>query len=141
METRTMLRAFSALTLAAALSAAPLTAEPPGLSGAEATASEQTTEVRVVNNYEGPVAVYLIDEQGTRTYLGVVNRTQFKAFAVPTGTIRLQVFPRSAPAGLGVWSPLDPGIQTRSVDLDTGRVVELWLEPSLERSLATLMTA
>ncbi len=99
---------------------------------------ENAAEIRVVNNHMGAVGVYTVDQQNQRMYLGAVNRTQFKSFTLPAGTLRLQVLPLSAPAGLGVRESQISGIETLDVDLEAGQAVELWLEPGLSGSTAHL---
>jgi len=142
MRMSNMLRVVPALTLAAALGNTPLQAaslDPTGTTVDETAATP--SEVRVVNNHEGRVSVYAVDQEGTRLYLGSVNRTQFRAFTLPVGTTRLQVLPRSAPAGLGARDSQSAGIETRAIEFQAGQIVQLWLEPGLTRSTASILTA
>ena len=140
MTMKKTLRYVPALTLAAALGSTPVQAQHISVNADEAAS------VRVVNNHEGGVKVYAIGSEGRRTYLGSVNRTQFRAFSVPVealdedGTFQIQVFPRSTPAGLGFRSDEATGIQTHRVSLGSDQTVQLWLEPELALSSATLLT-
>lgn len=136
------LRKLSALTFFAVMAASPVRAETSGPITENTTAEPQeTTELQIVNNYAGRVAVYLVGEQGARQYLGSVSRSHYRAFAVPTGSVTIQVLPWSAPAGLGVRDSQSRGIQTHAVELRSGQKVKFWIEPTLRRSTATISAA
>jgi len=129
-------RIVPAALFAAVIGAAPVQA------AAASDATDATPTVRVVNNHDQNVAVYVVSADGQRHYLGTVNRSQFRAFQVPTEaltgeTVQVQVIPRTGPAGLGVRTS-EEGVQTAHVAASADRSIQLWLEPELARSTATV---
>ena len=126
-------RALSAMALATILTATPALASTP-----DTDSANNQAEIQVVNNHQDQVAVYALGENNQRVYLGSVNRTRFKSFTVPAGSVKIQILPRAEPAGLGARHSQDRGIQTRSVDLQAGQAVQVWLEPGLTGSTANL---
>ena len=146
MTMKNALRYIPALTLAAALGSTPVQAATVSNNAESTITTKGDPAVRVVNNHEGAVKVYAVGRDGRRIYLGSVNRAQFKAFRVPTealdddGAFQIQVFPRAAPAGLGSRSDDASGIQTHRVSLGSDEIVQLWLEPELDRSTAIRLT-
>jgi len=145
MTVKNTLRYVPALMLAAALGSTPVRAEPTSSDAETAITADGATSVRVVNNHIGAVKVYAVGTDGQRIYLGSVNRTQFRAFSLPAetldenGAFQIQVFPRSAPAGLGFRSAESTGIQTHRVSVGSDQSMQLWLEPELDRSTAILL--
>ncbi len=95
-----------------------------------------------MNNHQSRVAVFVVDTDGQRLYVGTVNRTRFKEFTVPATLVQagerltIQVFPRSNPAGLSPWGAVDQGIQTRPIEVGAGSAIQLFVEPDLDQSSA-----
>ena len=98
---------------------------------------DATHEVRVVNNYQSPVRVYVQEASGRMHLLGRVARGQFKVLEVPSemaakGTVRLKVYPNE-PIGSLVGNT--NGIKTRELTLRDGDAVTMWLETDLTQSM------
>lgn len=94
-------------------------------------------EVRVVNNYQSPVRVYVQDANGRMHLIGRVARGKFKVLEVSAeiaqkGDVRLKVYP-SEP----VWSLIGNtnGIKTKELSLQPGDAVTMWLETDLTQSM------
>jgi len=124
--------------LAAAFTAAPLQAS------TDTDPSADNATIRVVNNHQDRVAVYVVGQDAQRYYIGTVNRTRAQEFELPSdltgSTFQVQVFPRANPAGLGAWASTDEGIQTRPVEIAGGEAIHVFVEPSLDRSSAEVAT-
>ena len=95
--------------------------------------------VRVMNNHPDRAYVYVVD--GDQLYLlGTVGNKQLKTFEVPeawvdgTSTVQLKVFPRALEAGIGRSGFTQFGIKTRAIEVPANRLLELLLEPALEKS-------
>jgi hypothetical protein len=123
--------------LAATAMAAPLQASP------DTDPMAESATIRVVNNHQSRVAVYIVQD-AKRYYVGTVNRTRVQEFELPEeftgGSFQVQIFPRSNPAGLGAWSGTDKGIQTRPVEIAGGQAINLFVEPTLNQSSAQVAT-
>ena len=94
-------------------------------------------EVRVVNNYQSPVRVYVQDANGRMHLIGRVARGKFKVLEVSAeiaqkGDVRLKVYP-NAPIGSLVGNT--NGIKTRELSLQDGDAVTMWLETDLTQSM------
>ncbi len=94
-------------------------------------------EVRVVNNYQSPVRVYVQDANGRMHLIGRVARGKFKVLEVSAeiadmGDVRLKVYP-SQP----VWSLVgnNNGIKTKVLSLQDGDAITMWLETDLSKSM------
>ena len=104
---------------------------------AEAVQVKGSCEVRVVNNYQSPVRVYVQDVNGRMHLIGRVARGQFKVLEVSAeiadmGDVRLKVYPNEP-----VWSLVGhtTGIKTKELSLLEGDAVTMWLETDLTQSM------
>lgn len=123
----------------AGLLAGLMTMTPAATAAAEATGPEYPPEgaaVRVINNYQTRVEVFVEDAAGRMHRLAYVASGELALLEiseeiVSRGTYRVKVFP-SAP----VWAPAhdDFGIRTPDVRLPPGQVLNFWVEPNLEKS-------
>ena len=100
-------------------------------------ADDATHEVRVVNNYQSPVLVYVQDANGRLHLLGRVARGKFKVLEVSSeiadmGDLRLKVYPNE-PVGSLIGNT--NGIKTRELSLQDGDAVVMWLETDLTQSM------
>ena len=94
-------------------------------------------EVRVVNNYQSPVRVWVQDANGRMHLIGRVARGEFKVLEVSAeiadmGAVRLKVYPNEP-----VWSLIGNtnGIKTKELSLQEGEAVTMWLETDLTQSM------
>ena len=94
-------------------------------------------EVRVVNNYQSPVRVYVQDVNGRMHLIGRVARGEFKVLEVSAeiadmDDVRLKVYPNEP-----VWSLVGntTGIKTKELSLQEGDAVTMWLETDLTQSM------
>jgi hypothetical protein len=100
-----------------------------------------TIEVRVVNNYASAVRVYVQDRFGRTESLGWVNRSDTRTLMVPASMTRLGPVQITVFSSQSVWSPRTEtdGIQTRSLNLRPGDVVNFWLQNELADSYIQLV--
>ena len=98
---------------------------------------DATHEIRVVNNYQSPVRVYVQDANGRLHLLGRVARGQFKVLEVSSeiaekGGFRLKIYPNEP-----VWSLIGNtnGIKTKEFNLQDGDSITMWLETDLRQSM------
>jgi len=98
--------------------------------------TDDTHELRIMNNSTTPVRVYVQDAAGRLHRLARVARAETAIMEVPAeiaadGPFRVKVL-SAAPA----WSPWssDKGIRTRDLDLPDGTGINLWLETDLQNS-------
>ena len=98
---------------------------------------EADHEVRVVNNFQSPVRVYVQDANGRLHLLGRVARGKFKVLEVSSeiaemGKLRLKIYPNEP-----VWSLFASsiGIKTRELHLQDGDAITVWLETDLTQSM------
>ena len=122
-------------TLVAAVAAALLglgatsaKAEPPVLGP-----SNNTVDLRVVNNHASPITVYVQDAKGRPHYLGRVGTSDFKILEIPgniaaMGDVKIQVYPWEPS-----WSLLgeSAGVVTRNLPLKIGDAVNVFVENNL----------
>lgn len=102
--------------------------------------ANNTVELRVINNNASVMRVYLQDAQGKLHQLGRVSGSDFKIIEIPgeitaKGAVQLKLFP-SEP----VWSLVGDadGIQTSGLSLKLGDAVNVFVEPTIERSLVEI---
>jgi hypothetical protein len=131
--TTTMLRAALAAGFLA-MGAASVQAQTP-------SRSETTIEVRVVNNYASAVRVYVQDRFGRTESLGWVNHSDARTLAVPASITRLGPVQIRVFSAQPVSSPrVEPeAIETRSLNLRPGDVVNFWLQNELADSYIQLV--
>ena len=122
-------------TLVAAVAAALLglgatsaKAEPPVLGP-----SNNTVDLRVVNNHASPITVYVQDAKGRPHYLGRVATSDFKILEIPgniaaMGDVKIQVYPWEPS-----WSLLgeSAGVVTSKLPLKIGDAVNVFVENNL----------
>ena len=108
-------------------------------SAVTASATMDGPKVRVMNNHPDRAYVYVVG--GEQLYLlGTVGNKQLKTFEVPeawlngAGTVQLKVLPRALEAGIGRSAFSQFGIRTRAIQVPADRLIELLLEPALEKS-------
>ena len=99
--------------------------------------TEETHEVRVVNNFHSPVRILAEDAEGRRHDLGRVARGSFKVLELSAeiaemGDVRIRVYP-SEPAGS--LSGNTDGIKTVPLEIEDGEAVTMWLETDLTQSM------
>ena len=97
------------------------------------------TDVYVVNNHLTDVRVFVEDADGRLHNLGRIARGELRNIEVPTDIaareFRIKVYP-TAP----VWSSIadDYGVKTNPLDASRDRMVTVWLEADLARSLVEI---
>jgi len=96
-----------------------------------------THEIRVVNNYQLPVMVYVQDAEGALHNLGRVARGQFKVLELSNevaamGDLQLKVYPH---AHIGSLVGDEDGIRTKDLRIGEGQAVNLYLESDLTQSM------
>ena len=96
--------------------------------------------MRVINNHNRQVNVYVVDSDDRLRLLGTVGRFGFKELQIPDGltrgigTVQLKVYPDLLEPGLTVTAFETAGIKSRPLSARSDQVIELWLEPDLTLS-------
>ena len=98
--------------------------------------SNNTVELRVVNNNASIVRVYLVDANGKIYRLGRVAQSDFRILQIPgdiaaKGDVQIRIFPEEPVMSLMGESD---GIHTRGLDLKLGDAVNLFVETNLNDS-------
>jgi hypothetical protein len=100
-----------------------------------------SVEIRVVNNHASAVLVYAEDRFGRTEPLGWVNHSDARTLTIPATMTRLgpvQITVYSNRAVESVRSETE-GVQTRSLNLRPGDVVNVWLQTELKDSYIQLV--
>ena len=104
---------------------------------------EVSSEIVVANDYRTHVLVYVEDSEGRQQLLGRVSSGRVKLFDAPTdmterGDFRVKVYPLGSS---DPWAPqYDIGIKTRSLNLENGQTVILWIGRELAASSVEVRT-
>ena len=116
-------------------------AETPSVTDSDAA----TATVRVLNNYRSAVRIFLQDSHGNRYKLGRVVPLALQTFEVPSELVdkgdEVKLIAISQ-AGFLPWftipAVLHPGVETTTIPLEPGQLIDFWLEPNLSASTATI---
>jgi len=102
--------------------------------------SNNTVDLRVVNNNASKVRVYLVDANGKMYRLGQVAQSDFRIMQIPgdiaaKGDVQIRIFPDEP-----VWSLRGDaeGIRTQTLELKLGDAVNLFVETNLDDSLVEI---
>ena len=121
-----------------------------------ASGAEVGPTVRVMNNHNRRVRVYVVDSHNRLHLLGRVGRSKFKNLQIPaglargTGTVQLKVYPVLwAESMLSELQPLhrpnrafeSAGVKTRVLSVQSDQVIELHLEPDLTSSRVGIVSS
>ena len=113
------------------LGASSVKAAPPALGP-----SNNTVELRIVNNHASMVRVYLVDAEGKTYALGRIQQADFKVMEIPgdltaKGDVEIRVFPDEP---VGSLSGDADGIRTDGLTLKLGDAVNMFVETNLNDS-------
>ncbi len=115
-------------------------AETPSVTDSDAA----TTTVRVLNNYRSAVRIFLQDSDGNLYRLGRVASLGLQTFEVPNDLVdkgddvELIAIPVKLPLGFTVPAATYPGVETATISLEPGQMIDFWLEPDLASSTASI---
>ena len=139
MKTKIPRIAFLAAVLTAMAGAEASQAETPGVSDSDAAVAT----VRVLNNHTSAVRVYLQDSDGIRHRLGRVVRLGLQTFEIPEDIVQKGqdvefIAIPVGPSGFNISVSAAAGVETDSISLAPGQMIDFWLEPVLSSSTATV---
>jgi hypothetical protein len=131
---------IQSMTRAAATVALALMAVPATAFGASTTPDEGSPEIRVVNNNAARVRVVLVDADGRHRTLGYVASRNVEIFALDEDAVDGRSVRVKVVIDEPVWSAASSGdaIRTRTLRLDDGSAVQLWVERELTDSFVEL---